>query len=118
MRGFSWAKKAAECSTHPQYRVGAALYKGSRLISTGWNSTKTHSRSNGRRKGYHAEFSALIGSSKVDTAGATIYVTRVYKDGSFAIARPCKHCRKMLESAGVKTVWYTDRDGNFQKEKL
>lgn len=46
-------------------------------------------------------------ASKLDF-GATIYVARVRKgDGSFAMAKPCRNCQKVLRSKKVKKVYYT-----------
>jgi len=53
----------------------------------------------------HAECSALLKArTKVVE---TIYVARVLKDNSIALAKPCKICTAALKAFGVKNVVYT-----------
>jgi len=33
-------------------------------------------------------------------------------------SRPCKHCSKMLRNIGVKTIYYSDEDGDISYEKV
>lgn len=61
--------------------------------------------------GQHAEMNACMGVDPVDMVGAEIYVFRILKDGSQAIAKPCKMCKNYLISVGVKKVHYTTVDG-------
>ena len=51
----------------------------------------------------HAEWKL---TKKLD-AGATVYVARVKKDGSLAMARPCPGCQRVLRSRKVAKVFYT-----------
>lgn len=39
--------------------------------------------------------------------GATVYVVRLRRSGGFALARPCRHCRKIMRNRGVKRCYYT-----------
>jgi cytidine deaminase len=39
--------------------------------------------------------------------GAIVYVARVKRDGTLALARPCPTCRAMLRSRRIKLVYYT-----------
>lgn len=39
--------------------------------------------------------------------GATVYVARVLRNGEFAIAKPCGHCRAILRAHKVEMVYYT-----------
>lgn len=39
--------------------------------------------------------------------GATVYVSRVKRDGSLAMAKPCSHCMASLKSRGVDMVYWT-----------
>lgn len=58
----------------------------------------------------HAEYRL---ARKLDH-GAVVYVARVRMcDGSFANARPCAACRKVLRSKKVKKVYYTRAKDEF-----
>ena len=61
--------------------------------------------------GQHAEINACLGVDPVDLVGAELYVYRILKDGSPALARPCRMCQNYLRSVGVKKVYYTTRNG-------
>lgn len=36
----------------------------------------------------------------------------------FMNSRPCKHCSKMLRNIGVKTIYYSDEDGDITYERV
>ena len=52
----------------------------------------------------HAE-SRLCGKLTPDSV---VYVVRVAKDGSFAMAKPCKACEIKLKAAGVRRAYFTN----------
>ena len=49
-------------------------------------------------------------SHKLDR-GATVYVVRVAKDGSWACAKPCYPCMCLMAARGVKKVYWSECDG-------
>lgn len=51
----------------------------------------------------HAEWRL---AKKLDT-GSTVYVARVKKDGTLAMARPCGDCERVLRSRKVVRVYFT-----------
>ena len=51
----------------------------------------------------HAEWRL---AKKLDT-GAVVYVARMRKDGTLAMARPCPGCERVLRSRKVSRVYYT-----------
>lgn len=55
----------------------------------------------------HAEVDALRGIHPENARGATVYVSRVLRDGSIGYSRPCPACEKYLVSLGIKRVVYT-----------
>lgn len=57
----------------------------------------------------HAECSALISAGNKDVY--SVLVQRFNKDGTMALAKPCKICDTMLKDYGVKIVRYTTPDG-------
>lgn len=60
----------------------------------------------------HAEWDAL--KRCPDPRGQTLYVTRMRRNGSIGLAKPCKDCQKAITLAGIKRVIYTDQDGAWQ----
>lgn len=58
----------------------------------------------------HAEFRL---SKKLDV-GAEVYVARLRRDTlEWSTARPCRMCRHILKSKGVKFVYYTISPGEY-----
>ena len=51
----------------------------------------------------HAERKALAKSGY----GAVVYVARVRKDGSIALAKPCARCLASMRAMGVKKCYFT-----------
>jgi hypothetical protein len=41
------------------------------------------------------------------TPGSVVFVVRIRKDGSMALAKPCSSCRNVLRSCGVVEVYYS-----------
>lgn len=105
-------------STAREHRVGAALFKGSRLLSIGWNNTKTHPASTTRYNAQHAEFNCLIGQHKIDVCGATLFVVRLTKASNDGVSKPCEHCEKLIRAAGVRKVFYINRKNEIESMKL
>ena len=46
--------------------------------------------------------------------GATIYVARVKKDGSLAMAKPCSRCMAALKSRGAEMVYWTISNNDWE----
>ena len=105
-RLFSLACKVAAASS--QYRRhGAIIARGSRVISVGVNSAKTHPKAGRKGRHIHAELAAIIASGS-HVQGATLYSARVLSDGSPGLSRPCVHCSELLRAYGVKYAVFHD----------
>ncbi len=105
------SRKMAEKSTY-KFRVGCVIVRGSRIVGFGWNDgVKTHARSPHPFKSVHAEFDAVLSARGESVAGCDVYVCRIHADGSFAIAKPCKHCEAMLRKLGVRRVFFSTSAG-------
>lgn len=46
--------------------------------------------------------------------GATVYVARIAKDGSFKMAKPCFNCERVLRSVGVNRVFWTNDMNSYE----
>ena len=105
-RFFTIAKHMSYKSPH-EFKHGCVIVKGSRIISKGYNSNKTHTKAPCPFKTIHAESHALLSIKRSKTMGATAYVYRGTKDGLNADSKPCIYCESMLRSAGIKKVYFT-----------
>lgn len=103
----SLLRRLTHGSTHPQFRHAAIVLRGGSLLATGVN-----------RNGLHAEVHALRILWPGKRAGTTVISVRTRRDGSFAMARPCRSCWAYMSRAGVKTVIYTTWNGEWRQERI
>lgn len=112
------ANKMAAKSRFIRARMGAVITKGGRVLSTGTNKvgfSKKLKEKHEYSDTIHAEEAAIIplldGEKQHLLVGATIHVSRILKDGSPGMAKPCPTCQKLIEAAGIKKVFYTTESG-------
>lgn len=112
------AKKEAAKSKH-MHKVGACLYKGGSLLSSGYNQVRL--KSIGRTftnypESLHAERDACSKTKRIKLKGSTICVVRVNNQGKFLLAKPCSDCMDLLTSLGVRKIIYSTSVKPFYKE--
>lgn len=98
---------AATKANHRQHRIACLLVKGGSIISTGWNTGHIH-----------GEHHALNRTWENGARGATAFVVRVRKDGTWGNAMPCGLCQERLKEAGISKVVYTNDVGEIHTLKL
>lgn len=97
------------------FRVAAGLVLRNRIISVGWNRTKSHPFQRRHTKHpeaiySHAETMAIHEATKrhfVDLSRATLYVVRVSAKGERALARPCVGCLDAITDYDIPRVIYS-----------
>lgn len=99
-----------------QQILTAIIYdKRGRVLSIGKNSyTKTHTMMSEMATHVglpdkiflHAETDAILKCRNLDNAHK-IFVSRLMKDGSYGLAKPCKVCQHAIEKAGIKIIEHT-----------
>jgi deoxycytidylate deaminase len=96
------------------YRLGATLVKNSQVVSVGYNQYKTHPAlaPYSLYPYLHAESHAILRHGTDNCNGLHLYVARIRRDGSFAMAKPCRPCRDLIMDVGIRKVYYT-RDDNI-----
>lgn len=134
---FDMARRVAEQSDFDNFHLGAVLVYQGRVISTGYNSNKTHplqKKYNKYRKfqksnkpvknSLHAEMSCIIDIPKcvennIDFTRCKLYIYRVPKNKKMITgdSRPCAACMKMLRDKGIRKIYYTTNNG-FSMEEL
>lgn len=127
---FEIAKKISELSTfhRKNIKVGCIVVHGKRIISSGYNSDKSHpiqKRYNIYRFSddtphtLHAEISALIPimhDSTLDFSKLKIFIYRQKANGSLGSSKPCQSCRNFMKDLGIKHVYYTTDEGFCHEE--
>jgi|TARA_Y100000034_G_scaffold100459_1_gene123791 deoxycytidylate deaminase len=99
----AWAKKGSS------FRYG---------VNSSDCSTKFKRKYRDGQTGYHlhAEMALLKKSKEGDID--TIHVIRFKKNGNVTMAKPCLYCQKFLRQYGVKKVYYTNWNGEWDTLKL
>ena len=123
-RYFELAKRAAIQSEFPDYRHGAILVKGNSIRNV--SSNKANFCSFGHRfrsmipgkATLHAELGVILGIDRRITEGATIFVTRVGKDGDYKMSMPCAMCHEAMRHVGIKKVVYSINNHTVGSYKL
>ena len=111
------ATKKAKESKFERARVGAVICSGGRILSSGVNRIGYSRYRLDRRfpESIHAEVAAIVGLLKTrrqhELVGSILYVSRVDASGNARMARPCPNCRRIIESVGIRRVYYTTDTG-------
>ena len=103
------------------FHLAAWIKKGSSFVygvNSGECSTRFKRKYKDGQTGYHlhAEM-ALLKKCKEDIIDR-IHVIRFRKNGEVTMAKPCQICQKFLRQHGVKKVYYTNWDGEWESIRL
>lgn len=114
------ALEECEKSTfHP--RIGAVVFKGKRILGRGHNEIRSSTLSMKHRNWHeslHAEQAALLNLDWSTLSGCSILVLRYNKHGELGLCKPCPMCSKLIKYVGIKSVYYSDDNGQIICEKV
>jgi deoxycytidylate deaminase len=65
----------------------------------------------------HAEVDAII-KARTDVEGMSLLVVRISSEGNLAYSYPCKHCLSYIYHVGIKNLYFINRSGLIEREKL
>jgi deoxycytidylate deaminase len=94
-------------SNHKQHKHAVLIYRGGALVATGYN-----------HEDIHAEQVALGKLWPDHRVGTRVVSIRMRKNGELGMAKPCPKCEAMLREAGVKSVMFSNYDGQMEKMSL
>lgn len=95
-------------------RHGAIVYKGGRILATGFNSYRNapemfpNDNIDLKDISVHAEIAAIRKVSASDLEGSVVYIARKGRCSIHMLSKPCNACYEALVAAGVKRIVYTD----------
>ena len=122
-RYIEMARKVALQSAF-RYRVGCIIVSRGIVIAAECNSLRHQSvlHTNHWEGSLHSEVAALArvlrDGRREWLKGASMYVVRVNKAGSLAMALPCHNCHKEILTSGVKRCYYSNSDGLISEIRL
>lgn len=100
---------------HNNFRIGAILITRNRSI-TAVNSYRTSPRlvRHYVYPVFHAESACIFRAGFDACSGASLYVARVRRDNTLALAKPCGECQKLIELVGIRRVYYSTEVGAYK----
>ncbi len=112
------AKKEALKSKYGM-RVGAVIVRKGTVVGRGCNQLRHTSRAKTAwPSSLHAEVAAILGTPRGCLAKSTLYVCRIQKDGTPAMAKPCAYCAAMILFVAIKRVVYTNEHLSYSVLQL
>ena len=117
------AIEEAELSEYHPYKIGAVVFKGSRILSSGHNELRGNGKIHPKYKNFenslHAEQAAILNLKEWEKAkGANILIIRLNKSGNLSLGYPCPMCQQMIKHLGLNKVFYSDRQGHISMTKV
>jgi tRNA(Arg) A34 adenosine deaminase TadA len=95
-------------------QMGAVITRRKRVLGVGKNSYKSdplqfrysrHPLSICKHAEIDAIKNAIKNGNSNELEGSTMFVARILKDGSLALAQPCQGCQKALDEFGIQAHW-------------
>lgn len=112
----------AESGDFDIHKLGAVVFKASRIYGSGCNERRYNSKFPSwaipQEDTIHAELAAIADSSPSDISGSSMLVVRIGKKGELKMARPCEYCAASLQHFGVNKVYYSNRKGEIVMERV
>jgi cytidine deaminase len=101
------ARKIAKKSNHKFAHHAVFVMRGGALMAVGNNKDRRH-----------AEVAALNKLWPSKRKGTTVISVRYTRSNYMASAKPCSDCEDYMREHGVKTVYYSDDNGEMQMMRL
>jgi deoxycytidylate deaminase len=134
------AKEVAKLSNYPKYHLGCIAVYNNTIISSGYNSNKSHPLQDRLSQKYHPDYnnpqfvsklhaeisclSKIYKNKKIKWCKVKLYIARINDsenhDDKTLLAKPCIVCMNFIKNIGIKEVYYTTNDDNipYKKEKI
>lgn len=96
------------------YRLGAVLVYRKQILAARFNSLRTHPELL-RFSSWpflHAESACILSHGMNNCAGCKLYVVRIKRDNSLAIAKPCIACQQLIKEVDITEIHYTIGEDN------
>lgn len=118
-RGLRIASQAAKLSNSHTYKVGAALLKNGKPISTGWNRYSMPKWSFRRKiPTRHAEIHCVGKISEGSVCGCILFIVRIKNNGELGYSKPCNECFNKLKKLNLKDIYYINKIGILTSMKI
>lgn len=101
------------------FRHSAILFHKKHIYNIGRNyKNKTSPHSPNEYKTIHAELDALLGVDRKNLIGSSMLVIRIGAKDNLTMSKPCIHCQHLIKNAGIKTLFYSNQNGQIIRERV
>ena len=109
-------------STYVQ-KVGAVIFKNGNIMTSGHNAVRSNAKVPFKYRSewdnsYCAEKDALMKMKLEDIKGCHILVIRINNNGELRLSRPCDTSMDMIRDAGIKKIWFVNKQGEIVNESI
>jgi tRNA(Arg) A34 adenosine deaminase TadA len=116
------AIQEAEISEFDPYKMGAVLFRGKRILSSGHNEIRCNGKIHPQYKEFnnniHAEQACILNLKDWSKANnANILIIRLSRLENLSLAYPCPMCQSMIKHVGINKVFYSTRKGEIKSIK-
>lgn len=104
------AVRTAYLSNFTKHQHGAVLFRGPRVYSLGFNTSRVVGWTKNFGVNYwsmHAELACLHGMSDKQLKGADLMVVRVDALGRPTLSKPCEKCFQMMALKSIRRCYYS-----------
>lgn len=115
------ARKLLEVIPPSKHRHITFLLIRHRVMSVGWSkSFKSHpmgQKYGTRFNSIHSELDAILNFEYPPflLSDTTLVNFRFASNGDISMSKPCDKCQKLISDFRIKEVYYTNREGNFER---
>lgn len=91
------------------FRLGSALVYKNKILAAKHNSGKTHPGllRFSRYPFLHSESNTIISVGMDNCEDTSLYVVRILRDNSIALAKPCAACMALIQHVGISKIYFT-----------
>lgn len=101
------AMKLAYHARHKAHKHAVMVFRGGNIVAVGVNHDTIH-----------AEVAALRTLWPCERRGTKVVSIRLTRGGKLGMAKPCPDCEAFLRKNGVKTVIYSNKNGQMERIRL
>jgi len=100
------------------HRHGCVIFKGDRIISSGFNEVRYCKKLDVRYRKWinslHAEQKTIL-FSNADLRRCSLLVVRINNNRQLTYSKPCPLCQNLISEIGITKVYFSGRNGEIRR---
>jgi len=107
---FDLVTKLARKHPHDHhFHLASIIVRRNTVISVGFNSRKTHPKTNTPFRNLHSEADCILGVDQRYLEGSSMFVARVgfNNRNKVLMSQPCEYCQAIIFGSGLRDCYFT-----------